>query len=92
MKETRPAKGAFVVVLIGATMLHPMVHTETVHYVPTTSIVHNGGEVVTATASAMVIPGEMRPSKVEGSHEGSGSLTTRSRNGVNYSQLSLRPS
>jgi hypothetical protein len=55
MKETKVVKGVLAMAIIGETLLHPMVHTETVHYVPTTTIVYNGGQVISATASAMVI-------------------------------------
>jgi hypothetical protein len=48
-------KGVFFVAITAATVLHPMVHTETVLYVPTTTIVYNGGQVISATASTTVI-------------------------------------
>jgi hypothetical protein len=56
MTETSLVKGVFVVVLAVELLTHPTLHTETVHYVPTTTIVHNGGQVITATASTIVIP------------------------------------
>jgi hypothetical protein len=56
MTGTSLVKGVFVVALAGALLNHPAVHTETVHYVPTTTTVHNGGQVMTATASTIVIP------------------------------------
>jgi hypothetical protein len=55
MKEDRLVKGVFVGVLIGASLVHPVSHTETTRYVPVTPIVHNGGQVATSTASAMLI-------------------------------------
>jgi hypothetical protein len=58
MKTGKVVTGVLGVVLAATLTVTHAAHTEMVNYVPTITIVHNGGEVVTATAAALLMRGK----------------------------------